>query len=64
MHFAIRAFKCACNYMLQFMWLEIHASTEAFTWFLYISTPLATESHNLFSRGQKDAPNSLSIHAN
>jgi hypothetical protein len=47
-----------------FMWLEIHASAEEFTWFLCVCTPLVIESHNLFPRGQKDAPNSLIIHAN
>jgi hypothetical protein len=47
----------------RFMWLEIHASTEEFTLVLYACTPLLTASHNLFPRGQKDAPTSLLIHA-
>jgi hypothetical protein len=47
-----------------FIWLEIHASTEEFTLFLYVCTPLVTASHNLFPRGQKDALTSLLIHAN
>jgi hypothetical protein len=47
-----------------FMWLEMHASTEEFTWFLYVRTPLVTASQNLFPRGQKDALTSLLIHAN
>jgi hypothetical protein len=47
-----------------FMWLEMHASAEAFTWFLYVLTPLVIASHNLFPRGQKDALTSLLIHAN
>jgi hypothetical protein len=47
-----------------FMWPEMHASTEAFTLFLYIRTPLVTASHNLFPRGQKVALTSLLIHAN
>jgi hypothetical protein len=46
------------------MWPEMHASTEEFAWFLYVRTPLVTASHNLFSRGQKDALTSLLIHAN
>jgi hypothetical protein len=37
------------------MWLEIHASTEESTLFLYVRTPLVIASHNLFPRGQKDA---------
>jgi hypothetical protein len=45
------------------MWLEIHASTEEFTCFFHVRTPLVTESQTLFSRGQKDAPISLLIHA-
>jgi hypothetical protein len=70
MHFAVRAPKCACNCMLQFYvagnayGLEMHASTEEFTWFLYVRTPLVTASHNLFPRGQEDALTSLLIHAN
>jgi hypothetical protein len=64
MHLAIRAPKCACNYMLQFMWPKMHASLEGFTWFLYVRTPLVTASHKLFPRGQKDALTSLLIHAN
>jgi hypothetical protein len=59
MHFAIRAPKCACNYMLQF-----YVAGNAFTWFLYVRTPLVIASHNLFPRGQKDALTSLLIHAN
>jgi hypothetical protein len=47
-----------------FMWPEMHASTEAFTWFLYVCTPLVTASQNLFPRGQKVALTSLLIHAN
>jgi hypothetical protein len=47
-----------------FMWMEIHASTEEFTLFLYVCTPLVTASHNIFPRGQKDALTSLLIHAN
>jgi hypothetical protein len=47
-----------------FMWPEMHASTEEFTWFLYVRTPLVIASHNLFRRGQKDALTSLLIHAN
>jgi hypothetical protein len=51
-----------------FMWLEIHASTEAFSWFLYVRTyvhtPLVTASHNLFPRGQKDVLTSFWIHGN
>ena len=47
-----------------FMWLEIHASTEEFTLFLYVRTPLVIASHNLFPRGQKDALTSHLIHAN
>jgi hypothetical protein len=47
-----------------FMWPEMHASTEAFTWFLYVRTPLVTSSHILFPRGEKDALTSLLIHAN
>jgi hypothetical protein len=46
-----------------FMWLEIHASTEEFTLFLYVRTPLVTAYHNLFPCGQKDALTSLLIHA-
>jgi hypothetical protein len=46
------------------MWPEMHASTEAFTWSLYVRTPLVTASHNLFPRLQKDALTSLLIHAN
>jgi hypothetical protein len=33
-----------------FMWPEIHASAEEFTWFLYVRTPLVIASHNLFPR--------------
>jgi hypothetical protein len=40
----------------RFMWLEIHASTEEFTLFLYVRTPLVAAYHNLFPRGQKNAP--------
>jgi hypothetical protein len=47
-----------------FMWLEMHASTEEFLLFLYVRTPLVIASHNLFTRGQKDALTSLLIHAN
>jgi hypothetical protein len=47
-----------------FMWPEMHASAEAFTWFLYVRTPLVIASHNLFPRGQKDSLNTLLIHAN
>jgi hypothetical protein len=47
-----------------FMWLEMHASTEEFTWLSYVHMPLVTASHNLFPRGQKDALTSLLIHAN
>jgi hypothetical protein len=47
-----------------FMWLEIHASTEEFTLFLYVRTPLVIASHNLFPRGQEDALTSHLIHAN
>jgi hypothetical protein len=46
------------------MWLEIHASMEEFTLFLYVRMPLVIASHNLFPRGQKDALTSLLIHAN
>jgi hypothetical protein len=46
------------------MGLEIYASTEEFTWFLYVRTPLVTACHILFPRGEKDAPNSHLIHAN
>jgi hypothetical protein len=46
-----------------FMWLEIHASTKEFTCFFHVRTSLVTESPTLFSRGQKDVPNSLLIHA-
>jgi hypothetical protein len=50
------------------MWLEIHASTEEFTFFLYLRTYVRTSlviaSHNLFPRGQKDALSSLLIYAN
>jgi hypothetical protein len=47
-----------------FMWPEMHASTEEFTWFLYVRMPLVIASHNLFPRGQKDALTTLLIHAN
>jgi hypothetical protein len=47
-----------------FMWPEMHASTEEFTWFLYVRTPLVIASHNLFPRGQKDSLTTLLIHAN
>jgi hypothetical protein len=47
-----------------FMWPEMHASTEEFTWFLYVRTPLVIASHNLFPRGQKGALTTLLIHAN
>jgi hypothetical protein len=47
-----------------FMWLEMHASTEGFTWFLYVRMPLVTASHNLFPRGQKDTLTSMLIHSN
>jgi hypothetical protein len=46
------------------MWLEIHTSTEEFTLFLYVHTPLVIASHNLFPRGKKDALTSHLIHAN
>jgi hypothetical protein len=46
------------------MWPEMHASVEAFTWFLYVRTPLVIASHNLFPREEKDALTSLLIHAN
>jgi hypothetical protein len=46
-----------------FMWPEMHASTEEFTWFLYVRTHLVIASHNLFPRGQKDALTTLLIHA-
>jgi hypothetical protein len=46
-----------------FEWPEMHDSTEAFTWFLYVCTPLVIASHNQFPRGQKDALTSLLIHA-
>jgi hypothetical protein len=46
------------------MWPEIHASTEEFTWFLYVRTPLVIAYHNLFPRGQKDSLTTLLIHAN
>jgi hypothetical protein len=46
------------------MWLEMHASAEEFTGFLYVCTPLVTASHKLFPRGQKDALTSPLIHAN
>jgi hypothetical protein len=46
------------------MWLEMHASAEAFTWFYSYERPLVTASHNLFPREQKDALASLLIHAN
>jgi hypothetical protein len=58
-HPNVHVFTCS-----SFMWLGIHASMEEFTWFLYVNTPLVIESHNLFPRGQKDAQNSLLIHAN
>jgi hypothetical protein len=47
-----------------FMWPEMHASTEAFTWFLYVRTPLVIASHNLFPRVHKDSLTTLLIHAN
>jgi hypothetical protein len=47
-----------------FMWPEMHASAEEFTWFLYVRTPLVIASHNLFPRGKKDALTILLIHAN
>jgi hypothetical protein len=47
-----------------FMWPEMHASAEEFTWFLYVRTPLVIASHNLFPRGQKDSLTTLLIHAN
>jgi hypothetical protein len=47
-----------------FMRPEMHASTEEFTWFLYVRTPLVIASHNLFPRGQKDSLTTLFIHAN
>jgi hypothetical protein len=46
------------------MWPEMHASTEEFTWFLYVRTPLVIASHNLFPRGHKDSLTTLLIHAN
>jgi hypothetical protein len=58
MHFAIRAHKYACNYMLQF-----HVAGNAcIRGRIYM--PLVIASHNLFSRGEKDALTSLFIHAN
>jgi hypothetical protein len=47
-----------------FMWLEIHASTEEFTLFLYVRTSLVIASHSLFPHGQKDALTTHLIHAN
>jgi hypothetical protein len=38
-----------------FMWPEMYASAEEFTWFLYVRTPLVIASHNLFPSGEKDA---------
>jgi hypothetical protein len=46
------------------MWPEMHASAEAFTWFLWVRTPLVIASHNIFPRGEKDALTLLLIHAN
>jgi hypothetical protein len=46
------------------MWPEMYASAEAFTWFLYVRTPLVIASHNLFPPGKKDALTLLLIHAN
>ena len=47
-----------------FMWPEMHASTEEFTWILCVRTPLVIASHNLFPRGQKDSLTTPLIHAN
>jgi hypothetical protein len=47
-----------------FMWPEMHASTEEFTRFLYVCTPLVIASHNLFPRGQKESLTTRLIHAN
>jgi hypothetical protein len=47
-----------------FIWLEIHASMDKSTWFLYVRTPLATDSHNLFPRVQINTPHSPLFLAN
>jgi hypothetical protein len=47
-----------------FMWPEMHASTEEFTWFLYVRTSLVILFHYLFPRGQKDSLTTLLICAN
>jgi hypothetical protein len=56
MYFAIRAPKCACNYMLQFY----VAGNACIRGIIY----MVIASHNLFPRGQKDSLTSLLIHAN
>jgi hypothetical protein len=63
MHFAIRAPKCACNYMLQLYVAENACIHGRIYMFVYVRTSLVIASHKLFPRGQKDALTSLLIHA-
>jgi hypothetical protein len=63
MHFAIRAPKCACNYMLQFYVAGNACIHGRIYMVFYVLRPLVIASHNLFPCGQKDALTSLLIHA-